>query len=101
MRMRFSDFTAPVCRVLLNHNTKVFLNRKALLTNTVKAEKSSTINAEILPFTKTEDAGGLAPVKDDNDEKGQNDKFKAHLYGSHMLKLIVNISKGLNINEHS
>ena len=85
-RTRFSALTAPVCCVLLNHNATAFLNRKALPTNAVKAEKSSTLNAGILSFIKTEDAGGLAPVKDDNAEKGQKIKFKACLRGSPMLK---------------
>ena len=85
-RTRFSSPTAPVCCVLLNHNTTVFLNRKALPTNPVKTEKSSTLNAGILAFIKAEDAGGLAPAKDDNIEKEQKTKFKACSYGSPMLK---------------
>ena len=70
IRTSFSAPTAPVCCVLLNHNTTVFLNHKALPTNAVKAEKSSTLNEEILSFIKAKDAGGLTPIKDDNEEKG-------------------------------
>ena len=89
IRTRFSDFTAPVCRVLLNHNTTVFLNRKALPTNPVKTEKSSTLNEEILIFVKAEDAGGLAPVKDDNEDRGQKIKFEAGSYSSPQLTFIM------------
>ena len=40
--------------------------------NALSREKSSTLNEEILPFIKAEDAGGLTPVKDDNEDEGQN-----------------------------
>ena len=83
---RFSRHRASAYCVLLNHNTKVFLNRKALSAKALRREKSSTLNAEILHFIKAADAGGLAPVKDGNAEKGQKIKFKAGSYISPLLK---------------
>ena len=52
----------------------------------LRCEKSSTLNAGILSFIKAKDAGGLAPVKDDNAEKGQKIKFKAGSYSVPLLK---------------
>ena len=85
VRTRFSQRKASAYRVLLNHNTTVFLNRKALSAKALRCEKSSTLNAGILFFIKAKDAGGLSPVKDDNEEKGQNNKFKA---GTHSVPLL-------------
>ena len=86
MRVRFSRHRASAYCVLLNHNATAFLNRKALSANALRREKSSTLNAGILAFIKAEDADGLAPVKDDNNEKGQKAKFKAGLHGVPLLK---------------
>ena len=86
IRTRFSQHRASAYRVLLNRNASAFLNRKALSANPLSREKSSTLNEGLLPFIKAEDAGGLAPVKDDNDEKGQKIKFKAGSYSTPLLK---------------
>ena len=86
MRARFSRRRAGAYCVLLNHNATAFLNRKALSAKALRREKSPTLNAEILTFIKAEDAGGLVPVKDDNAEKGQNNKFKSGLHSVPMLK---------------
>ena len=45
-----------------------------------------TLSAEILPLVEAEDAGGLAPVKDDNKEQGQKLKLKAGSYSSPQLR---------------
>ena len=86
MRARFSRRRASAYCVLLNHNATAFLNRKALSAKALRREKSSTLNAGILTFIKAEDAGGLAPVKDDNAGKGQKTKFKAGLHSVPLLK---------------
>ena len=65
---------------------QAFLNRKALSAKALCREKSSTSNAEILSFIEAEDAGGLSPAKDDNEDKGQKIKFKAGSYNSPQLK---------------
>ena len=85
MQARFSHRRASAYCVLLNHNATAFLNRKALSANVLRREKSSTLNAGILSFIKAADADGLAPIKDNNAEKGQKDKIKACLYDSPML----------------
>ena len=75
MQVRFSRHRASAYCVLLNRNATAFLNRKALSAKALRREKFSTLNAGILTFIKAEDAGGLSPVKDDNAEKGQKNKF--------------------------
>ena len=96
MQARFSRLRASAYCVLLNRNASAFLNRKALSANPLSREKSSTLNEEILPFIKAEDAGGLAPVKDDNEDEGQKIKFKA---GLHSVPLLRN-SKSLAACSH-
>ena len=87
MRARFSRHRASAYCVLLNRNTTVFLNRKALSAKALWREKSLTLNAVILTFIKAEDAGVLTHVKDDNAEKWQKIKFKA---GWHSVPLLRN-----------
>ena len=86
IRTRFSRHRAGAYCVLLNHNATAFLNRKALSARALSREKSSTLNEEDLSFIKAEDAGGPAPVKDDNAEKGQRTEFKAGSYSVPLLK---------------
>ena len=86
MQARFSRRRASAYRVLLNRNATAFLNRKALSAKALRREKSSTLNAEILSFIEAEDADGLSPVKDDNNDNGQKIQFKAGSYNSAQLK---------------
>ena len=86
VRARFSRHRASAYCVLLNHNATAFLNRKALSAKALSREKSSTLNEKNLHFIKAEDADGLAPVKDDNAEKGQRIKFKANSHSLPLLK---------------